>query len=53
MLVEPALNSFENVLMFPSGDPSFLPVVQMGLIAQLWQTLVQSRRNTKLFSSVV
>ena len=23
MLVEPALNGFENVLMFPSGDPSF------------------------------
>jgi hypothetical protein len=24
LLVEPALNGFENVLMFPSGDPSFL-----------------------------
>ena len=24
MLVEPALNGFEHVLMFPSRDPSFL-----------------------------
>jgi hypothetical protein len=24
MLIEPALDGFKNVLMFPSGDPSFL-----------------------------
>src|SRR5271168_2267254 len=31
MLVEPALNGFENVLMFPSGDPSFLAGGASGL----------------------
>src|SRR4029077_13608282 len=31
MLVEPALNGFENVLMFPSGDPSFLAGGESGL----------------------
>ena len=41
MLVEPALNGFENVLMFHRVIRRSLPVVQVGLIAQLWQTLVQ------------
>jgi hypothetical protein len=31
MLVEPALNGFENVLMFLSGDPSFLAGGASGL----------------------
>src|SRR6476646_3478826 len=31
MLVEPALNGFENVLMFPSGDPSLLAGGASGL----------------------
>src|SRR6476661_4301638 len=31
MLVEPALNGFENVLMFPSGDPSFIAGGASGL----------------------
>src|SRR6476646_5929968 len=31
MLVEPALNGFENVLMFPSADPSFLAGGASGL----------------------
>jgi hypothetical protein len=36
MIVEPALHSFEDMLVLPSGDPT--PVVQ--LIAQLCQACV-------------
>ena len=40
MLVEPALHGFENMLMLPARDPSFLLGVQLCLMAQLGQALV-------------
>ena len=41
MLVEPALLGFENMLMLPARDPSFLAGVQLCLMVQLGQALVQ------------
>ena len=37
MLIEPALHRLKNVLILPSGDPTFLAVVHICLMAQLWQ----------------
>jgi hypothetical protein len=41
VLVEPALDRFEHMLMLPTCDPSLLAGVQLCLMAQLWQALVQ------------
>jgi hypothetical protein len=53
MLVEPALHCFENMLMLPSVMRRCLLVVQVRLMAQLWQALVQYRRKVSPFSSFV
>src|ERR1700724_475699 len=57
MLVEPALNGFENVLMFPSGDPSFLAggasgldctaLADVGPVAAQHQTVFLGRRASR------
>jgi hypothetical protein len=41
MLVEPALNGLENLLMLPTRIRRSLLVVQLFLMWQLWQVLVQ------------
>jgi hypothetical protein len=55
MLVEPALDGFKNVLMFPSGDPSFLSggATMLDSAALAGVGPVAARRRTNPFSSVV
>jgi hypothetical protein len=55
MLVEPALNGFENVLMFHRVIRRSLPVVQVGLIAQALADVgpVAAQRQTVFLGRVV